>query len=239
MEPMIEAPKMIYANIAAIMGEIGSIGKNQKNAQQGFMYRGIDDVMNTLNPLFAKYSVFCVPEVLDKTREERTTQKGAHMIYTTLTVRYTFYALDGSFVTAQVVGEGMDSGDKSANKALAVAMKYAMFQTFCIPTEEMVDPDAETPPPSLPTHEPEDKAGRQSVSPEPKAENGRQSAPAQKALTRADMIQSVIDARHTTRKVFDDVSGSVLESPLDTYHGDLFREALHRVNNELKKRLAA
>ena len=43
-----------------------------------------------------------------------------------------------------VVGEGMDSGDKASNKAMSVALKYACFQLFMIPTEEMVDPDAET-----------------------------------------------------------------------------------------------
>ena len=39
----------------------------------------------------------------------------------------------------------MDSGDKATNKAMAIAMKYALFQVFCIPTDEMKDPDAETP----------------------------------------------------------------------------------------------
>lgn len=42
----------------------------------------------------------------------------------------------------------MDSGDKATNKAMAIAFKYACFQVFCIPTEEMKDPDAETPEPS-------------------------------------------------------------------------------------------
>ena len=44
----------------------------------------------------------------------------------------------------------MDSGDKATNKAMAIAMKYALFQVFCIPTEEMKDPDAETPEPTQP-----------------------------------------------------------------------------------------
>ena len=39
----------------------------------------------------------------------------------------------------------MDSGDKATNKAMAIAMKYALFQVFCIPTDEMKDPDSETP----------------------------------------------------------------------------------------------
>ena len=37
----------------------------------------------------------------------------------------------------------MDSGDKATNKAMSIAFKYACFQVFCIPTEEMADPDAE------------------------------------------------------------------------------------------------
>ena len=37
----------------------------------------------------------------------------------------------------------MDSGDKATNKAMSIAFKYACFQVFCIPTEEMIDPDAE------------------------------------------------------------------------------------------------
>lgn len=130
------------------MQEGYSITKSKRNQQQGFMYRGIDDVMNTFQPLLAKYKIFVVPEVLTEYREERTTGKGATLIYSVLKVKYNFYAEDGSSISAVVIGEGMDSGDKASNKAMAVAMKYAMFQTFCIPTEEMVDPDSETPPPS-------------------------------------------------------------------------------------------
>lgn len=138
----------IYGAIAGIMQEGYSIGKEKRNAQQGFMYRGIDDVMNVFQPLLSKHKVFIVPEVLEQTREERVSGKGNNLLYSVLRMRYTFFADDGSSVSAVVVGEGMDSGDKASNKAMAVAMKYAMFQVFCIPTEEMKDPDAETPPES-------------------------------------------------------------------------------------------
>jgi len=134
---------MIYEAINNVMKEIGAIGKNSKNSQQGFMYRGIDAVMNALNPALIKYGVFVVPEVLEQTREERQTSKGGTLFYSICRVKYTFYANDGSSVEAVVVGEGMDSGDKATNKAMSVAFKYACFQVFCIPTEEMVDPDAE------------------------------------------------------------------------------------------------
>lgn len=138
----------IYEAIADIMQNGCAIGKNKTNPQQGYKFRGIDDVMNTFQPLMAARGVFVVPEVLESEREERQTARGASLIYSVLKIRYTFYASDGSSVSAVVIGEGMDSGDKASNKAMAVAMKYAMFQVFCIPTEELRDPDAETPEPS-------------------------------------------------------------------------------------------
>lgn len=134
----------IYESICGVMSEIGAISKDKKNQQQGFMYRGIDDVMNALQPLFVKYKVFIVPEVLEHIREDRTSKQGNALIYSICKIKYTFYAEDGSNITAVVVGEGMDSGDKATNKAMAIAMKYACFQAFCIPTEEMADPDKET-----------------------------------------------------------------------------------------------
>lgn len=133
----------IYESISAVMADVGAIGKNTRNTQQGFMFRGIDAVMNALQPAMLKNHIFVVPEVLEQTREERQTAKGGTLLYSILRMKYTFYAEDGSSVSAVVIGEGMDSGDKASNKAMSIAFKYACFQVFCIPTEEMKDPDAE------------------------------------------------------------------------------------------------
>ena len=135
--------KNIFESIQAVMGEIGAVGKTSKNAQQGFMYRGIDAVMNALQPALIKHGVFVVPEILEQIREERVNAKGTTLIYSICKIKYNFYAQDGSSVSATVIGEGMDTGDKATNKAMSIAFKYACFQVFCIPTEEMVDPDAE------------------------------------------------------------------------------------------------
>lgn len=145
----------IYQAISACMADIGAIGKDKKNQQQGFMYRGIDDVMNALNPAMVKNGLFVVPEVLEQSREERTTKNGSQMTCTVMKIKYTFYAQDGTFISAVTVGEAMDMADKSSNKAMAIALKYACFQVFCIPTEEMQDPDSVTP---EPTQKPTEKA---------------------------------------------------------------------------------
>ena len=136
---------MIYRAICDVMQDIGAVGKNQRNTTQGFMFRGIDAVMNAISPALIKHKVFVVPEILEQSREERTTAKGTQLIYSICRIKYTFYAEDGSSVSAITIGEGMDSGDKATNKAMAIAFKYACFQVFCIPTEEMVDPDSESP----------------------------------------------------------------------------------------------
>ncbi len=144
--------KNIFETINAVMEEIGAVGKNSRNEKQKYMYRGVDDVMNALNPAFIKHKLFMVPEVVSQKREERQTANEKNLIYSVLSVKYTFYAEDGSSIYTIVPGEGMDSGDKASNKAMSAAFKYACFQTFCIPTEEMQDPDAETPPPSTPVY---------------------------------------------------------------------------------------
>ena len=139
---------MIYGLIGQAIKEVGAIGKDgeARNASGKKMYnfRGIDAVYNALNPVFAKLGLFVVPEVLEQTREERQTTTGGNLIYSILKIRFTVYAPDGSNVSAVVIGEGMDSGDKASNKAMSVAFKYAAFELLCIPTEEMIDPDAET-----------------------------------------------------------------------------------------------
>lgn len=144
-------PGQIFGLIQKAMQKVGAIGKDSVNKQQGFKYRGIDAVYNALNPVMAELGLFICPEVIDHKREERRTmkeyngqQKESVLLYSILTIRYTIFAPDGSFISCTVIGEGMDSGDKASNKAMSVAMKYAMFQLLMIPTEEMVDPDAET-----------------------------------------------------------------------------------------------
>lgn len=156
---------IIFKKIPLIMHEIGAIGKDRKNPQQGYSFRGIDDVYNAVNAALSKHGVFCTPTVLDTKREERQTKQGGTLIYTMLSVKYTFYGEDGSHIDCQTIGEAMDSGDKSCNKAMSAAQKYAFLQVFCIPTEEAKDTDTETHnvapkmPPATPPPAPKPKIG--------------------------------------------------------------------------------
>lgn len=139
-----EAP-MIYQKMIDVMAKVPAIGKDKRNTQQGFNFRGIDQVMNALQNILPEVGVFYLPEVLESQREVRETKNGGKNTFTTLKVRYTFFAADGSSVSCVVQSEGMDSADKSSNKAMSGACKYALFQAFNIATEEMIDPDADCP----------------------------------------------------------------------------------------------
>lgn len=134
----------IYEAIASVMKDVGVVSKGDSNDFDHYKYRGIDAVMNALNPAMVKHHVFVTPTVVDSSREERAGKNGTNMVYSILTVKYTFYTDDGSSVECVVIGEAMDRSDKSTNKAMSAAFKYACFQTFCIPTEEMIDSESES-----------------------------------------------------------------------------------------------
>lgn len=160
----------IYAALAAVASEIAQVGvgKDRENKDQKYKFRGVDDMYNALAPILARNKVVVVPNVVDHTMEQYTTTSGKGMWRSIADVEYNFYSgEDGSCVRARVIGEGADSGDKSLNKALSAAYKYAMMQTFCIPVEgQSIDSETETPP-SPQVRSPEQrKAERKAETPE-------------------------------------------------------------------------
>jgi len=142
-EPKPVPTMTIHQTLNRILGDMNAIGKTQKNKTQNFAYRGIDQVYNAINPLMAKYGLITVPRVLERSQEYVATRNGGQMKNVLLKVAYDFVGLQGDKVTAEVYGEAADNGDKATSKALAIAHKYAVFQLFCIPTEEIrkIDPD--------------------------------------------------------------------------------------------------
>lgn len=134
----------IYERMVAIIDELPAIDKTQENTQQGFMFRGHDDVLNALNPLLAKHGVFCLPDVLDRTTSQRTTSRGSIMFEVSLHVRFTFYGAAGDSLSGSTWGEGTDMGDKATSKAMTMAFKSMLNQAYAISNKEAADPNAET-----------------------------------------------------------------------------------------------
>lgn len=140
----VPAVYMAISNVMEQMSKEG-IGKDRRNTQQGYNFRGIDDVYNALCGVLASNRLLMLPFVVEQQREERQTAKGGLLNYTILTVDFKLVsAIDGSSDTVRMIGEAMDSADKSSNKAQSAAMKYAALQVFMIPTEADNDADATT-----------------------------------------------------------------------------------------------
>ena len=155
----------VYKAINAVQGDLAKEGitKSRKNQQQGYNFRGIDDVFNALSPLLARHGLCILPRILTRNCEERQSKSGGVMSYVTVEAEFDFVcASDGSRHVVRTFGEAMDSADKATNKAMSAAYKYAAFQAFAIPTEGDNDADAHTPQPA-PKQQPPRQAPQQAA----------------------------------------------------------------------------
>jgi hypothetical protein len=143
-----QVPGKIYKQMAKIMADVGPVAKTAGIRSRTTHSVAVDDVYLALQSIMAKHGVFSLPTIMSERTEDRTTKSGSALIYRVLVIKYTFYAEDGSFVDATVVGEGMDSGDKASNKAMSVGDKYTLLQAFKIPTDDPKDPENDSPEPT-------------------------------------------------------------------------------------------
>lgn len=143
----IQTAPRVYQAIAAVMADLAKdgIGKDRKNEQQGYKFRGIDDVYNAIAPVLSRHNLCMLPRILSREITERQTQKGNALFYVVVEAEFELVSSeDGSKHTVRTYGEAMDSADKATNKAMSAAYKYAAMQTFAIPTEGDNDADSAT-----------------------------------------------------------------------------------------------
>jgi len=137
----------IYRAINAVQAELAATGisKDRRNQQQGYNFRGIDDVYNALAPVLAKNGLCILPRILSRECTERQARQGGALFNVVVEAEFDLIAVeDGSKHTIRTFGEAMDSADKATNKAMSAAYKYAAMQAFAIPTEGDNDADATT-----------------------------------------------------------------------------------------------
>jgi hypothetical protein len=180
----------IYKALTEINKGITAIGKNRTNQQQGFKFRGIDDVMNELHSLFAENEVIILPEVLKIDSTERTNKSGGILFCVKVSVRFDFVHSSGEKASCILVGEAMDSGDKAVNKAMSIALKYALLQMFLIPTEEDKDPDTAT-------HEVKQVVKKESAPPESSQTNWLEMENALEMIGQAQTIERLTEIWNT------------------------------------------
>lgn len=165
------SPPSVVQALSAVMADVRAVEKKEKNTSQGggFLFRGIDAVVNAVGPALRTHGVVVTPHLDQIDRREGRTSKGGTLNYVAVTVTYTFTGPAGDSMTATVPGEAFDSGDKATAKAMSVAFRTCLLQALTLPTDE-ADPDADvydatahhnTPPRPAPTPEPQAHQGTQ------------------------------------------------------------------------------
>ncbi|PKW15958.1 ERF family protein [Saccharopolyspora spinosa] len=133
----------IHEIISQVMSSVRSVAKAQRNRDQGFDFRGIDDVVNAVGPKFREFGVVPAPLLESAAYRDVRTSKDKPARECTVQVRYRFWGPAGDYVDTVVPGEALDMGDKGTAKAMSVAYRIALLQLLTLPTDDR-DPDAES-----------------------------------------------------------------------------------------------
>ena len=144
--PSPREPSTILPALAAVMAEVQSIEKGERNQEQGYMFRGINAVVNHVGPALRNAGIVVVPMLLTAAYRDVRTSRDKPSREATVQVRYRFYGPSGyldDFIDAVVPGESMDVGDKGTPKAMSVAFRIALEQALCIPTTSP-EPDSQS-----------------------------------------------------------------------------------------------
>jgi len=133
-------PKDAAAAIAWVYSQVGYVQK-VKSPQLSYTFASEAALIAALRPPMVAIDLIVFVSGIDDLRQDSfTTKSGAVMQRATVLGQVTFqHVLSQTTVIVRACGEGMDSGDKSVNKAMTGMLKYALRQTFLIETGD--DPD--------------------------------------------------------------------------------------------------
>ena len=125
--------------------EVGAISKDkQTTGSSSFAFRGIDDLMNALHPILAEHGITIAPAYRFLERYDRSTRSGGIMEFVIIEGTFSFSGPDGDEILVKTIGQASDTADKAINKAMSAALKYALIQTFTVPTADISDSDADS-----------------------------------------------------------------------------------------------
>ena len=133
----------VHEAVTAVMEDVGAVRKDGRNTQQNFNFRGVDAVVNAVSPAMRKHGLICRPSKVDHRPSSKQLSGGKMATSIDVIVDYTFTGPEGDSFTAQVAAESFDLGDKATAKAMSVAYRTCLLQTFALPTDDN-DPDEQT-----------------------------------------------------------------------------------------------
>ncbi|WP_294742113.1 ERF family protein [uncultured Exiguobacterium sp.] len=128
-----EKPKNIHQKMLEVMRQIQYLKKDDTVAFKSTSYKGLSEekVTSTVRQAFLELGIVMYPIKQDSHRVGNLT---------TVNVTYRIANTEGDdYVDVVSTGEGADTQDKAAGKAMTYAYKYALLRTFAIPSGEDTD----------------------------------------------------------------------------------------------------
>jgi hypothetical protein len=138
--------KAIAAKLSQVGKAIGwGVPKNGRNQTQGYDYTSAASVRMAVGPALAERGIAVSSAIEVLGRESYPNTKGNRQNHVAIRVTLTFVdSATGETLSAQGLGEGVDSGDKASAKAMTMAEKYCYVSAFTLAMGE--DPEQDEPP---------------------------------------------------------------------------------------------
>lgn len=219
----------VYAAVNELryyLSQIG-IGKNNKNQQQNYNYRGIDDVYNNVTVGLSKFGL-CYHNSVESSDSERVaTGNGKFVTVARLLINHVLTSVkDGSQIVSTSSVSANDYADKAELKALSQSVKYFFISTFTIPVngQEEIDNDSQ----NIEVNQPQGQATRVAA------------APAKDPYDPSMLPSVIVDAITVVNEGGDPPDGEVFNSmqqTLKAYGADMWKDLCNthkRVASQLK-----
>lgn len=139
--PEPQSSQSLHRKIAEIVAAVEYVAKDKDGPQNQYRYVSDAAMLQAVRGHMAERRLTLVPRVVPGSVSV-VPRSGKPGDVTTLVVEYVLTDGDsGESIVCATVGQGFDSLDKGAYKAMTGALKYVLRQTFLIPTGD----DAEAP----------------------------------------------------------------------------------------------
>ena len=165
------------------------VQKAGMNREQNYRYAAETDFLEAVRPKLAAAGVVMTPSYEVIETHEGATKAGTPNVRITLAGTFTFtHAETGDTLNVVTIGQGVDTQDKAAYKAMTGALKYALRQTFLIETGD--DPEKDSP-----EEHPPARASAPSPANRPPAESGARPTPPAPAARATGAGPALLDVK--------------------------------------------
>ena len=226
----------IYQKLLHISNDIKPIAKDMEVGQGRNSYKAVGEaqVKNEVKPYEFKYGVYSYPHQIEIVKQEtivtestyngKTEEKTKFFVRALITFRFVNTDKPEEFIDMQTFGDGVDSLDKSAGKAMTYALKYGLINAYKMISGEDPDQFHSSENEIKTTYEKPQQTKKPSADYQPPSEEEMKKQGIEKGRA---ILQSILDK--TEHKPM------VLQKFLKNHNWDSMKDVTFKDNTEFKK----